>query len=107
MTGPNAPGPAPVQAGARGGDLQAAVLLTRVAPIYPSDALKDGLRGEVRVRATIGKDGVPTKLTAISGDPRLIQAALQAIRQWRYRSATLEGQPIETTTIVSVAFGLN
>lgn len=107
VTGPNAPGPAPVQAGARGGDLQAAVLLTRVSPIYPSDALKDGLRGEVRVRATIGTDGVPTKLTAVSGDPRLIQAALQAIRQWRYRSATLEGQPIETTTIVSVAFGLN
>ncbi len=106
-TGPDGPGPAPVQAGARGGDLQAAVLLTRVAPIYPSDALKDGLRGEVRVRATIDKDGVPTKLTAVSGDPRLIQAAFQAIRQWRYRPATLEGQPIETTTIVSVAFGLN
>lgn len=106
-TGPNAPGPAPVQAGARGGDLQAAVLLTRVAPIYPSDALKDGLRGEVRVRATIDKDGVPTKLTAVSGDPRLVQAAFQAIRQWRYRPATLEGQPIETTTIVSVAFGMN
>jgi TonB family protein len=106
-TGPNAPGPAPVEAGARGGDLQAAVLLTRVAPIYPSDALKDGLRGEVRVRATIDKDGVPTKLTGVSGDPRLIQAAFQAIRQWRYRPATLEGQPIETTTIVSIAFGLN
>ena len=106
-TGPNAPGPAPVQAGARGGDLQAAVLLTRVAPVYPSDALKDGLRGEVRVRATISKDGVPTNLTAVSGDPRLIQAALQAIRQWRYRAATLEGQPIETTTTVSIAFGLN
>ena len=59
VTGPNAPGPAPVQAGARGGDLQAAVLLTRVAPVYPSDALKDGLRGEVRVRATIDKDGSP------------------------------------------------
>ena len=105
--GPNAPGPAPVQAGARGGDLQAAVLLSRVAPIYPSDALKDGVRGEVRVRATIDKDGIPTKLTAVSGDPRLIQAALQAIRQWRYRPATLEGQPIETTTTVSVAFGMN
>jgi len=107
VTGPNAPGPAPVQAGARGGDLQAAVLLSRVAPIYPSDALKDGVRGEVRVRATIDKDGIPTKLTAVSGDPRLIQAALQAIRQWRYRPATLEGQPIETTTTVSVAFQLN
>ena len=61
VTGPNAPGPAPVQAGARGGDLQAAVLLSRVAPIYPSDALKDGVRGEVRVRATIDKDGIPTQ----------------------------------------------
>ena len=59
------------------------------------------------VRATIGKDGVPTNLKAVSGDPRLIQAALQAIRQWRYRAATLEGQPIETTTTVTIAFGLN
>ena len=107
VTGPNAPGPVPVQAGVPGGDLQAAVLLTRVSPVYPSEALKDGLRGEVSVRATIGKDGVPTNLKAVSGDPRLIQAALQAIRQWRYRPATLEGQPIETTTTVSVAFQLN
>jgi protein TonB len=61
----------------------------------------------VRFRATIGKDGVPTNLKALSGDARLIQAALQAIRQWRYRPATLEGQPIETTTTVSIAFGLN
>ncbi len=102
-TGPNAPGPVPVP----GGDLQAAVLLTRVAPVYPSDALKAGVRGEVSVRATIGKDGVPTNLKAVSGDPRLIQAALQAIRQWRYRAATLEGQPIETSTTVTIAFGLN
>ena len=106
-TGPDAPGPAPVQAGVPGGDLQAAVLLTRVAPVYPSDALKAGVRGDVSVRATIGKDGVPTNLKALSGDARLIQAALQAIRQWRYRAATLEGQPIETTTTVSIAFGLN
>ena len=106
-TGPNAPGPAPVQAGVPGGNLQAAVLLTRVAPVYPSDALKAGVRGEVSVRATIGKDGVPTNLNVVSGDPRLIQAALQAIRQWRYRAATLEGQPIETTTTVTIAFGLN
>jgi len=105
--GPNAPGPAPVQAGARGGDLQAAVLMTRVAPVFPSDALKDGVRGEVQVKATIGKDGVPSKLTVVSGDARLIQAALQAIRQWRYRPATLEGQPIETTTTISIAFGVN
>lgn len=104
---PNAPGPAPVQAGARGGDLQAAILMTRVAPVYPSDALKDGVRGEVQVRATISKDGIPTKLTVINGDPRLIQAALQAVRQWRYRPATLEGQPIETTTTVSISFGFN
>lgn len=106
-TGPNAPGPAPVQPGLPGGDLQAAVLLTRVAPVYPSDALHDGLRGEVRVKATIGRDGVPRNLTAVSGDPRLIEAALQAIRQWRYRPAMIEGRPIESTTTVSVAFQLN
>jgi len=107
MSGPNVPGPAPVQAGVPGGNLQAAVLLKRVSPVYPNAALKDGVKGEVRVRATIGKDGVPTNLTAISGDPRLVDAALEAIRQWRYRPATLEGQAIETTTTVSVAFQAN
>ena len=79
--------------------------LTRVAPVYPSDALKAGVRGEVSVRATIGKDGVPTNLNVVSGDPRLIR------RRFRLsasdRAATLEGQPIETTTTVTIAFGLN
>jgi len=107
VTGPNVPGPAPVQPGTPGGNLQAAVLVKRVAPVYPSAAIKDGVRGEVRVKATIGKDGVPTNLTAVSGDPRLVQAALDAIRQWRYRPATLEGQAIETTTTVTVAFQAN
>lgn len=108
-TGPNAPGAVPPESepSARLADLQAAVLLEHVSPVYPPAALREGVKGEVRVKATIGKDGVPTNLKVASGDPRLIPAALDAIRRWRYRPATLEGQPIETTTTVSVAFQMN
>jgi TonB family protein len=109
VTGPNAPGPVPTQTqpSARSASLQAAVLLERVSPVYPAAALRGGVTGEVRVRATIGKDGVPTSLKMVSGDARLADAALAAISQWRYRPATLEGEPIETTITVSVAFELH
>jgi protein TonB len=100
-----APGPVPAPRPAA--NIQAAVLLKHVSPVYPVAALRDTIRGEVRIRATIGKDGIPTDLKILSGDPRLVDAAAGAIRQWRYRPATLEGEPIETTTTVSVVFQLN
>ena len=86
--------------------LQSAVLLQRVAPIYPADALAVKVQGEVTVSATIGKDGVPKDLKVIKGDQRLIGAAFTAIRQWRYRPATLGGIPVETQATVTVAFEL-
>lgn len=86
--------------------LQSAVLLQRVAPVYPSDALGAKVQGEVIVNATIGKDGVPKDLKVIKGDQRLVGAAFTAIRQWRYSPATLGGVAIETQTTVTVAFEL-
>jgi TonB family protein len=100
-----APGPVPAPRPAA--NIQAAVLLKHVSPVYPVAALRDNISGEVRIRATIGKDGIPTDLKILSGDPRLVDAAAGAIRQWRYRPATLEGEPIETTITVNVAFQLN
>lgn len=107
LAGLDAPGPVQPGAPGRAVNLQAAVLMQRVAPVYPNLALQERVRGEVRVSATIAKDGVPKNLKAIAGDQRLIPAALAAISQWRYRPATLDGEPIETQTTVSVSFELN
>jgi TonB family protein len=87
-------------------NLQAAVLLQRIAPTYPAIALAVRLQGEVQVNATIGKDGVPKDLKVVKGDQRLVPAALAAIGQWRYRAATLGGEPIETQILISVDFHL-
>jgi TonB family protein len=94
------------QPGVRKSALQSAVLVQRVAPIYPNNALGARIQGQVLVNVTIGQDGVPRDLKVIGGDPRLVAAALSAISQWRYRPATLGGQPIETQAVVTIAFDL-
>ena len=106
--GPEAPGivPPESESSIRKSALQAAVLVQRVSPVYPSTALQSQLQGQVLVNATIGKDGIPRNLTVIRGDQRLIAAALAAIGQWRYRPATLAGEPIETQIQITVDFHL-
>ena len=110
-SGPDAPRPEVVQpqsqAGARTSGLQAAVLVRRVEPVYPKIARDSRVMGQVRLRVTIGRDGVPREAKVLSGDKRLVDAALMAISQWRYRAATLGGEPIETQIIVSIDFELH
>jgi TonB family protein len=106
--GPEAPGIVPPEShpAVRKSTLQAAVLVKSVAPVYPVNALNSQVQGEVLVNATIGTDGIPKDLKVIKGDQRLVTAALTAIRQWRYRPATLANQPIETQVVVTVTFAL-
>jgi protein TonB len=106
--GPEAPGivPPESESATRKSALQAAVLVQRVSPVYPSAALQSQLQGQVLVNATIGKDGIPKNLTVIKGDQRLIAAALAAIGQWHYRPATLAGEPIETQIEITIDFHL-
>ena len=87
--------------------LQAAVLVRRVEPVYPKIARDSRVMGHVRLSLTIGRDGVPREVKALSGDKRLMDAALTAISQWRYRPATLGGEPVETQIIVSIDFELH
>jgi TonB family protein len=105
---PDLAGPAQPQpvGGARVANLQGATLTHRVEPIYPDTARQQRLQGEVRVSATVGKDGVPHNLKPVSGDQRLVSAALLAIGQWRYKPATLNGEAIESEVIVTIAFQL-
>lgn len=106
--GPDVPGVVPPEgpAALRKSALQSPVLLERVAPVYPKDALQARVQGEVRVNATIGRDGIPRNLKVIRGDQRLVTAALTAISQWRYRPALLGDEPTETQTVIILNFEL-
>ena len=56
---------------------------------------------------TIGKDGVVTDIQLISGHPLLVQAAIDAVRQWVYRTTLLNGNPVDVETEVDVNFTLS
>jgi outer membrane biosynthesis protein TonB len=60
----------------------------------------------VRIRAVIGKDGVPRGLASVSGDPLLAQIAMDAVALWRYAPATVDGQPVESEVIIPIDFHL-
>jgi TonB family protein len=84
----------------------AAKLITRVEPRYPALALQIHAQGTVHLHAIISRDGRITSLEVVSGHPLLVQAALEAVRQWRYRPTMLDGEPVEVETTISVEFRL-
>jgi protein TonB len=83
-----------------------ASLIHRVQPEYPPIAKTIHLSGSVLLRAVIGTDGDVHSLEVLSGNPILAQAALAAVRQWRYRPTLLSGQPVEVETQITVNFVL-
>ena len=68
--------------------------------------LVPGLQGSVVLAAEISKEGTIQNLRVISGPPLLIQSALEAVKQWRYRPYILNGEPVEVETMVTVNFSL-
>jgi TonB family protein len=82
----------------------AAMLKTKIDPIYPAEALKHNVTGRVTLRAVIGKDGHVSTLQIISGPAQLHQAALNAVRQWTYQPYQLNNQPVEVETTIDIAF---
>jgi periplasmic protein TonB len=86
--------------------LQEAMLIRRVKPVYPIPAQRIHLSGTVELRAIISKDGSVINLEVMTGHPMLAQAALDAVRQWRYRPTLLNNQPVEVQTFVTVKFVL-
>jgi protein TonB len=77
-----------------------------VAPVYPPLAKSARIQGDVKFTAVIGKDGTVQKLTFISGHPLLVQAARDAAIQWTYTPMTLNGEPVEVFTDITVHFTL-
>jgi len=100
------PPPPPVEPFRIGGNVSAGRLLSRVDPAYPREIRDAGMEGIVVIEATIRDDGVIGDARVISGPPGLGEAALDAVRRWRYVPYLLNGQPIETTTTITVNFAL-
>ncbi|HYA62908.1 MAG TPA: energy transducer TonB, partial [Candidatus Sulfotelmatobacter sp.] len=86
--------------------VQAAMLIHRVEPSYPLLARQLHREGRVELRAIIATDGTIQGLEVITGDPLLIQSALAAVREWRYRPTILDGQPVEVETRITVIYSM-
>jgi periplasmic protein TonB len=103
-----APAPAP-QAPSQirvGGEVQAARLMHEVTPAYPPIARQARIAGTVALSATIASDGTVKDLRLLSGNPLLVDAAVNAVKQWTYRPTYLNGKPVQVLTEVDVRFTL-
>ncbi len=89
------------------GGVQAAKLLRRVVPAYPELAKRARVSGTVHLIGVIGKDGTIQKLEVVSGHPLLVNAAVEAVRQWLYQPTLLSGEPVEVIAPIEVNFQLN
>ncbi len=103
--------PAPPRAAARslvniGGGVMEALLVNRVEPKYPEIARIAHVSGTVVLSAVIATDGSIQSLHVVSGSALLVGAALDAVRQWRYKPTLLDGKPVEVQTLITVNFVL-
>jgi len=92
-----------------GGNVQATKLVHQVNPVYPERARAQGIQGSVLLEAIILKDGALGAMRVLNklADPDLVDAAIEAVRNWRYEPTLLNGQPIEVVTTITVNFRLS
>jgi len=89
-----------------GGNVQKAMQLFTPSPVYPPLAKQARISGVVKLNAIISKEGTIEQLTAVSGHPLLIPAALETVKKWRYKPTLLNGEPVEVITQIDVNFTL-
>lgn len=98
------PAPPSVRVIRRSEQIQESQLITRVTPPYPQIARAAHISGIVELLVLVGRDGGVLSVQVLSGNPLLAAAAKQAVEQWRYRPALLDGQPVEVEARVTVDF---
>jgi len=103
---PPPPPPPPPERIRVGGNVQSAKLVAQPRPAYPPLARQARIQGTVKLEAVISKDGTIENLTVVSGHPLLIQAALDAVKQWRYQPTMLNGVAVVVVTTIDVNFTL-
>ena len=83
-----------------------ALLLKRVDPTYPPEARSAKIQGAVVLKLNIDKEGNVYKVELVSGHPLLAPAAIDAVKQWKYKPYLLQGDPVQVETTVTVNFTL-
>ena len=86
--------------------MRAPVLVHEVKPVYPAIAKATRTSGTVSIEAVIARDGSIKSLRAVSGSPFLVKAAIEAVSQWRYQPATLNGAAVDVNLTIEVTFRL-
>jgi protein TonB len=81
-------------------------LIYKVQPAYPALARTARIQGAVVLQAVISKQGAIENLKVLTGQPMLVPAAIEAVRQWRYRPYILNNEPVEVETQITVNFSL-
>ncbi len=94
------------QKGDSGETFTGGTLLHPVAPAYPPEALAARLEGDVVLQGVIGKDGAVREVRVVSGDPRLVDAAADAVRHWRYDPFRSNGEAVDMLSTLTVHFHL-
>lgn len=89
-----------------GGDVKQAKLLSGVPPVYPTLAKSQRVSGDVRIDALIDANGHVSTMKVVSGPTLLHQAAMDALRQWKYQPAALDGKPVPMHLTVTIQFRL-
>jgi periplasmic protein TonB len=82
------------------------LLLRKIQPTYPPLARQARIQGSVLLQAEISKDGSIENLRLISGHPMLAPAAIEAVKQWKYKPYILNGEPVAVETQITVNFTL-
>jgi TonB family protein len=90
-----------------GANVQQSKLIFQPRPVYPPEAKQARIQGAVHLNALITKDGTIQNLEVISGEPVLVQAALDAVKQWVYQPTLLNGQAVEVQTEITVNYTLS
>ncbi len=100
------PPPPPPKPRRIGGDIQAPALLHRVEPNYPRVAISGKVSGTVILEATVNEAGAVTEVQVLRSILLLDQAAVRAVKQWRYQPLVLNGQPVPFILVVTLTFSL-
>jgi TonB family protein len=89
-----------------GGNVQGAMIVSKTPPIYPELAKAARVEGVVHLAVILAKDGTVQEIHSLGGPALLIQAAMDAVKQWVYKPTLLNGQPVTVETTVDVNFTL-
>lgn len=88
------------------GHIDPCQLIHSVQPVYPSEAKRLHVEGDVQLRVVVSVEGIVTSVGLVSGPPLLVPAAIDAARGFRYKPAMLNGKPIETVQTIAMSFDL-